>query len=149
MRSSDNTKWSAGRAGETCLQMKNVNFRRAAQKTEEPAGELQKERARGLRKREGQAPEKSSSLARPFPQPSLMCSPSARLSVQPTGPSCSAAYRPALLCGRLEMSQAENFCPLPAPCQKFLSSVHTTSAFVVHFPVCDCTAPHHPTLFVF
>ena len=49
----------------------------------------------------------------------------------------------------LEMSRAENFCPLPAPRQKFLSSVHTASAFVVHFPVRDRTAPHHPTLFEF
>jgi len=39
-------------------------------------------------------------LALPFPQPSLLCSPPARLSVQPTGPSCSAACRPALLCGK-------------------------------------------------
>jgi len=60
----------------------------AAQKTEG--------RADGLRKRAGQAAEKSSALARPFPQPSLMCSPRVRLSVQPTGPSCSAACRPAL-----------------------------------------------------
>ena len=44
----------------------------------------------------------------------------------------------------LEMSRAENFCPLPAPRQKFLSSVRTASAFVVHFPVRDRTAPHPP-----
>jgi len=51
-------------------------------------------------------------------------------------------------CG-IEMSLAENFCPLPAPRQNFLSSVHTASTFVVHFPVRDRTAPHHPTLFEF
>jgi len=30
----DNTNWMAGRAGWPCFQMKNVNFRQAAQKTE-------------------------------------------------------------------------------------------------------------------
>ena len=64
---------------------------RAAQKTEGRAGGLQKGRSGGLRKRAGQAAKKSSPLAHPFPQPSLMCSPPVRLSVQPTGPSCSAA----------------------------------------------------------
>ena len=47
----DNTNWRAGRAGGPCLQMKNVNFWRAAHCTED------------------------SPPARLFPQPSLMCSP--------------------------------------------------------------------------
>jgi len=33
-------------------------------------------------------------------QSSLLCSPPARLNVQPTDPSCSAFCRPALLCSR-------------------------------------------------
>ena len=51
-----------------------------------------------LQKRVGWAAEKGSPLARPFPQPSLMCRTPPRLNVQPTGPSCSAACQPALLC---------------------------------------------------
>ena len=45
----------------------------------------------GLRKRAGRAAEKGSPSACPLPQPSLLCSPPARLNVQTTGPSCSAA----------------------------------------------------------
>jgi len=53
--SRDNTNWSAGRAEGPCIEMKNVDFRQAA--------------------------EKRSPLARPFLQPSLMCILAARPSV--------------------------------------------------------------------
>jgi len=66
----DNTNW---RGGGPCFQMKNVNFRRAAQKGE-PAG-CTKRCSSGLRKRAGRAAEKGRPLARPFPQPNLLCSP--------------------------------------------------------------------------
>jgi len=56
-------------------------------------------RAGGLLKRAGQAAEKGSPPARPFPLSSLMCSLLARLNnVQPSGPTCSAVCRPAFLC---------------------------------------------------
>ena len=50
---------------------------RAAQKTSQKGGPMgcTKRRCGGLRKRTGQAAEKSSPPDRPFPQPSLMCSP--------------------------------------------------------------------------
>ena len=88
----DKTNW---RAGGPCFQMKNVNFRRAAQKTEGRAG--------GLRKRTGQAAEKSKQLwpalfrsqvyyaAR---RPALVYSPLARPVVQPAGPPFCAAGSP-------------------------------------------------------
>ena len=75
-------RW-AGRAGGPCFQMKNANFWRAAQKTEG--------RPADLHKGAGWAAENGIPPARPFPQPSLMCSPPARLNVQLTGPSCNAA----------------------------------------------------------
>jgi len=52
-------------------------------------------RACGLHKK---AIRQAAEKARLFLQPSLMCNPAARLNVQPAGPSCSAAYRTALLC---------------------------------------------------
>jgi len=84
----DNTNWRG--AGGPCFQMKGMDFRWAAQKTQG--------RASRLRKKAGRATKKGSPPARPFPQPSLMCSPPAHLNLQPTGPPCSAACRPALLC---------------------------------------------------
>jgi len=63
----------------------------AAQKIEGWAG--------GLQKRTEQAAQKGSPLARPFPLSSLMCNSPTRLNnVQPTGPSCGAVCRPALVC---------------------------------------------------
>ena len=49
----DNTNWRAGRAGGPCFQMKNVNCRRAAQKTRQKGGPTgcTKKRCGGLRKR--------------------------------------------------------------------------------------------------
>jgi len=76
--------------GGPCFQMKNVNFRLAAQKIE------------------GRAAEIDSPPACPFPLSSLMCSLPARLNnVQPTGPSCSTDCRPALCAAR---QPAENLC---------------------------------------
>ena len=99
----DDTNWRAGRAGgpnEKRFQMKNVNFRLAAQKIEGRAGRLQK--------RTGQAAEKGSPPACPFPLSSLMCSLPARLNnVQPTGRACSAVCRPALCAAR---QPAEDLC---------------------------------------
>ena len=63
----DNTNW---RANGPCFQMKNVNFRQAAQKD-------------GLA-----AAQKGNTPACPFPQISLMCSPPAHANVEPTGPPC-------------------------------------------------------------
>jgi len=82
------------------FQMKNVNCRQAAQKTRKkggPAG-CTNRLCGGLRKRAERAAKKGSPPDRPFPQPSLMCSPLAPLNVQPTYQSRSAACRPALLC---------------------------------------------------
>ena len=67
-------------------------------KTERGPAGCTKRRCGGLRKRAGRGAEKGSPPDRPFPQPSLMCSPLAPLNVQPTGQSCSADCRPALLC---------------------------------------------------
>ena len=97
----DNTNW---RAGGLCFRMKNVNFRRAgglAGCTEDRlAGQwaAQKGGPAGCGKGQCRLQKKGSPPARPFPQPSLMCTLSAHLYVQPTGPSCCVAYGPALLC---------------------------------------------------
>jgi len=69
------------------FQMKNMNFQRAAHKTEGQAGGLHK-------KVVWRAAEKGSPPALPFPQPSLMCSPPACLNVQPTGSPFCAARQP-------------------------------------------------------
>jgi len=74
--------------------MKNVNFRRAAQKTEGRAAK--KGGAAGCGKGRAGLQKKGSPPLRPFLQPSLMCSPPARLNVQSTFPSCSAACRQPL-----------------------------------------------------
>ena len=84
----------AGRAGGPCFQMEKVNFRRA--------GGLLHTRQKGgpagcTKKAVRRAAEKGSPPARPYPQPSLICSPPDRLNVQPTCPSCGAACRPAFL----------------------------------------------------
>jgi len=55
---------------------------------------VKKKRCGGLRKRSGRAAEKGIPWKRPFPQPSLMCSPVASPVVQPAGPLC-AARQPA------------------------------------------------------
>ena len=66
-RIQDNTNWRAGGSGGLCFQMKNVNFRKAALKTEgRPVG-CTKRRSGRLRKRAGWAAEKGSPPARPFP----------------------------------------------------------------------------------
>jgi len=90
----DNTNWKAGGPGGLCFQMEKVNFRWAvAHKTEGRAA--QKRQSVGLQKRVGRAAEKDSSPVRPFPQPSLMCSPLAHPVVQPAGPPFCAARQPA------------------------------------------------------
>jgi len=81
---------------------KNVNFQQAdglhRRQKGGPAGCTKGQSGR-LRKRTGRPAEKGSPPAGPFPQPSLMYSPPARLNVQPTGPSSySTACWPALLC---------------------------------------------------
>jgi len=71
--------------------MKNVNFLRAARKTEGQAGGLHKKAVKRAAEKGGEAAENGGPEG---------CSAywAARLNVQPTGPSCSAACRPALLC---------------------------------------------------
>jgi len=98
----DNTNWKgrqAGRAGGPCFQMKNVNFRRAAQKTEGRAGGLHKKAVQravdkgvaGCKKGKPSSP--PFSAAQLTVQPFLMCSPLARPVVQPASPPFCAARR--------------------------------------------------------
>jgi len=90
--------------------MKNVNFRRAGRlhrrQKGEPAG-CTKRRSGGLRKRAGRAAEKCSPPARPFPQPSLLCSPQTAL-------MCSPLARPVVQLAGLPFCAArqpvENSC---------------------------------------
>jgi len=70
--------------------MKNVNFRRAAQKTEGRADRLHKKEVRLAIEKGGVGCRKGQPSGPPFS--------TAQLNVQPTGPSCSAVWRPALLC---------------------------------------------------
>jgi len=86
----DNTNWRAGRAGGPCFQMKNVNFRRAALKTEGQAGGLHKKAVRQVVEKGGACCRKGQPSGPPF---SI-----GQLNVQPTGLSWCAACRPALLC---------------------------------------------------
>jgi len=97
----DNTNWRAGRARGPCFQMKNVNFRQAAQKTEGraaqkggPAG-CEKWRG-GLQKRAALRPAHFGSPAScPARRLALICSPLARPVVQPAGPPFCAARQSA------------------------------------------------------
>jgi len=82
----DNTTWRTGRAGGPCFQMKNVNCRRAAQKTRQkggPAG-CRKGGAAGCEKGRGELQKRAALRTALFPHPSLMCSPLAPLNVQST-----------------------------------------------------------------
>jgi len=75
--------------------MKNVNFRRAPQKTEGRAGGLLKRAVRRdaekdrLDRRKGKPSGPPFSAAQFNLQPASMCSPLARPVVQPAGPSCA------------------------------------------------------------
>jgi len=67
----DNTNWRAGGPDGPCFQMKNVNFQRAAQKTEGRAGGLhKKEVRRAAEKAEAGCREKRAAL-----RPALFRSP--------------------------------------------------------------------------
>jgi len=86
----DNTNWRAGGPGGLegrVSKWKTLTF-----------GGLHRRQKGGLRKMARRTAEKGSPPTRPFWQPSLMCSPPACFNMQPTGPFCSAACRPALLC---------------------------------------------------
>ena len=52
-RIQDNTNWRAGGSGGLCFQMKNVNFRKAALKTEGRAGGLHKKAVRRVAEKGG------------------------------------------------------------------------------------------------
>jgi len=78
--------------------MKNVNFRRAAQKTEGRAGGLLKRAVRRDAEKDGPDCRKGKPSGQPFSAASLMCSPLARPVVQPAGPSCAARLPPENSC---------------------------------------------------
>jgi len=97
----DNTNWRPGGPGGLegrVSKWKTWSFGGLHRRQKGGPAYCTKGRALRLRRRAGRAAENGSPLARPFSQPSLMCSPPACLNVQPTGPSCSAAWQPALLC---------------------------------------------------
>jgi len=70
--------------------MKNVNFRRAALKTEGWAGGLHKKAFQRVAEKGGTGCRKGQPSGPPFSV--------GQLNVQPTGLSCCAACRPTLLC---------------------------------------------------
>ena len=71
---------------------------RAAQKTAGRAGVLHKKAVRWASEKGGACCRKGQPSVPTFSAAQLTVQPPARLHVQPTGPSCSAAWRPTLLC---------------------------------------------------